>query len=142
MSKFRSRLSRYNTTSCEQIMPVPVIPLCAVSCCIPQLIYEFKPPPPDIESLPVPAASPPQTILDYHPDMASPPTGTILTNITGTVPSGYLAANGAAISRTTYNQLFLVIGTYYGGADGSTTFNLPNLSLDDDGCVVSYIIKT
>lgn len=122
-------------------MPVPVIPLCAVSCCIPKLIYEFIPLP-DQTSLPqnIPY-SPPHNILDYHPAI-NPPTGTILTNTTGAVPSGYLAANGDAISRTTYNQLFLVIGTYYGDGDGSTTFNLPNLSSDDPDCVVSYIIKT
>ena len=44
-----------------------------------------------------------------------------------TVPSGFLKANGAAISRTTYAKLFEVIGTTYGVGDGSTTFNLPDL---------------
>ena len=44
-----------------------------------------------------------------------------------TVPAGYLICNGGAISRTTYSQLFAVIGTTYGSGDGSTTFNLPNL---------------
>lgn len=33
---------------------------------------------------------------------------------------------GQAISRTTYTNLFAVIGTAYGGGDGSTTFNLPD----------------
>ena len=42
MSKFRPRLSRYNTNCCYQVMPVPVIPLCAVSCCIPQPICEYN----------------------------------------------------------------------------------------------------
>ena len=42
-------------------------------------------------------------------------------------PSGFLVCNGGAISRTTYAKLFAVIGTTYGGGDGSTTFNLPNL---------------
>ena len=32
----------------------------------------------------------------------------------------------AAISRTTYSDLFAVIGTDYGAGDGSTTFNLPD----------------
>ena len=36
--------------------------------------------------------------------------------------------NGGAISRTTYSALFAVIGTTYGSGDGSTTFNLPNLT--------------
>jgi microcystin-dependent protein len=44
-----------------------------------------------------------------------------------TVPSGYLIANGQAVSRTTYARLFTYIGTRYGSGDGSTTFNLPDL---------------
>jgi microcystin-dependent protein len=44
-----------------------------------------------------------------------------------TVPTGYLKANGAAISRTTYASLFALIGTTYGVGDGFTTFNLPDL---------------
>lgn len=44
------------------------------------------------------------------------------------VPSGYLFCNGQAVSRTTYSDLFAVIGTTYGSGDGSTTFNLPNLN--------------
>ena len=44
-----------------------------------------------------------------------------------TVPDGWLLCNGAAVSRTTYANLFAVIGTKYGSGDGSTTFNLPNL---------------
>lgn len=42
-------------------------------------------------------------------------------------PTGWLKANGAAISRTTYAALFLAIGTTYGVGDGATTFNLPDL---------------
>jgi microcystin-dependent protein len=44
-----------------------------------------------------------------------------------TAPTGWLKANGAAVSRTTYERLFNVIGTTYGVGDGSTTFNLPDL---------------
>lgn len=44
-----------------------------------------------------------------------------------TPPTGWLKANGAAISRTTYAALFAAIGTTYGTGDGSTTFNLPDL---------------
>ena len=43
-----------------------------------------------------------------------------------TVPSGYLLCDGRAVSRTTYKDLFEVIGTTYGAGDGSTTFNLPD----------------
>lgn len=44
-----------------------------------------------------------------------------------TAPTGYLKANGAAVSRTTYAALFSAIGTTFGTGDGSTTFNLPDL---------------
>jgi len=55
------------------------------------------------------------------------PTGTVIWTARNTAPSGYLAANGAAVSRTTYSALFTAIGTIYGAGDGSTTFNLPDL---------------
>ena len=42
-------------------------------------------------------------------------------------PSGWLKANGAAVSRTAYAALFASVGTTYGSGDGSTTFNLPDL---------------
>lgn len=44
-----------------------------------------------------------------------------------TAPSGYLKANGAAVSRTTYARLFAEIGTSEGPGDGFSTFNLPDL---------------
>ena len=47
--------------------------------------------------------------------------------VTTTAPSGWLLANGDAISRTTYSSLFSAIGTTYGAGDSSTTFNLPDL---------------
>jgi microcystin-dependent protein len=43
------------------------------------------------------------------------------------VPQGFLECNGAAVSRSTYAQLFGRVGETYGPGDGSTTFNLPNL---------------
>lgn len=42
-------------------------------------------------------------------------------------PTGYLKANGANVSRTTYARLFTAIGTNFGVGDGSTTFTLPDL---------------
>ena len=42
-------------------------------------------------------------------------------------PDGYLLCNGAAVSRSTYADLFAVISTTYGSGDGSTTFNVPQL---------------
>lgn len=57
------------------------------------------------------------------------PTGTILAYASnGTLPDGYLACDGSSISRTTYADLFAVIGTTWGSGNGSTTFNLPNLN--------------
>lgn len=44
------------------------------------------------------------------------------------IPSNWLKCNGQAISRTTYADLFSVIGTTYGSGDASTTFNVPNIS--------------
>ena len=44
-----------------------------------------------------------------------------------TPPAGWLKANGAVISRTTYAALFSVIGTTFGAGNGSTTFGLPDL---------------
>lgn len=55
-------------------------------------------------------------------------------------PTGWLRADGTAISRTTYAGLFAIIGTTYGAGDGSTTFNLPNLASSGTGSPV-YIIK-
>lgn len=41
-------------------------------------------------------------------------------------PVGFLACNGAAVSRTAYAALFAAIGTLYGAGDGVNTFNLPD----------------
>jgi microcystin-dependent protein len=43
------------------------------------------------------------------------------------VPEGYLACDGAAVSRETYANLFGVVGTIFGAGDGSKTFNVPDL---------------
>lgn len=55
------------------------------------------------------------------------PAGVVMYFTGNTAPTGWLEANGAAVSRTTYAALFAVIGTTYGAGDGSTTFNLPDL---------------
>lgn len=56
------------------------------------------------------------------------PPATILPFAGSTAPGGYLLCDGSSVSRTTYSDLFATIGTTYGVGDGSTTFNLPNLS--------------
>lgn len=55
------------------------------------------------------------------------PVGTIIAYAANQNPEGYILCNGANVSRTTYADLFAVIGTTYGAGDGSTTFTLPNL---------------
>lgn len=45
-----------------------------------------------------------------------------------TAPQGFLLCDGSAVSRDTYATLYAVIGDTYGAGDGSTTFNLPNIS--------------
>jgi microcystin-dependent protein len=54
-------------------------------------------------------------------------TGTIAPFGGTTPPSGYLLCDGTAYNRTTYSDLFNVIGTTFGVGDGSTTFNVPDL---------------
>lgn len=60
-------------------------------------------------------------------DSSGTPVGTIITFASATAPTGYLKANGALLSRTTYSALFAAIGTTFGIGDGSTTFALPDL---------------
>ena len=55
------------------------------------------------------------------------PIGSIVPYGTTTAPTNWLVCDGSAVSRTTYANLFAVIGTSFGSGDGSTTFNLPNL---------------
>lgn len=55
------------------------------------------------------------------------PAGTIIHVCMNTPPTGFLKANGDAISRTTYANLFAAIGTTFGAGDGTTTFTLPDL---------------
>jgi microcystin-dependent protein len=55
------------------------------------------------------------------------PPGAVMPFAMNVAPSGWLEANGSAVSRTTYAALFAAIGTLYGAGDGSTTFALPDL---------------
>lgn len=86
-------------------------------------------------------------IVDYEDKDANPSEGYIYKDIramglfveaafTGEIkmygglaaPTGWLACNGAAVSRTTYAKLFGILSTTYGVGNGSTTFNLPNFT--------------
>lgn len=61
--------------------------------------------------------------------------------VTSSYPTGWLRCDGSNISRTSYADLFALIGTTYGTGDGSTTFTLPNISAAGSGSPV-YIIKS
>ena len=58
----------------------------------------------------------------------SVPTGSITMFAGTSAPTDWLLCQGQQISRSTYSNLFSVIGTIYGNGDNSTTFNLPNLN--------------
>lgn len=69
---------------------------------------------------PEPAPAPPDPV----------PTGTCVWSPYSTVPTGYLACDGSAVSRSTYSDLdALASADSYpnGNGDGSSTFNLPDL---------------
>ena len=55
------------------------------------------------------------------------PTGSIVAYGADVAPTGWLLCDGSAVSRTTYADLFAVIGETYGPGDSSTTFELPDL---------------
>lgn len=55
------------------------------------------------------------------------PVGSVFPFAGGSAPTGYLLCDGSAVSRSTYDTLFALIGTDWGAGDGSTTFNLPDL---------------
>ena len=58
---------------------------------------------------------------------AAIPAGAVMPFAMNSIPSGWLGADGTAVSRSTYAALFAAISTLYGAGDGSTTFNLPDL---------------
>ena len=55
------------------------------------------------------------------------PTGMIVDFAGPTPPAGFLPCDGAAVSRTTYADLFAAIGVTWGAGDTTSTFNVPNL---------------
>ena len=55
------------------------------------------------------------------------PVGTVIHFAASVPPKGYLKADGSAVSRETYPDLFAVIGTRFGEGDGTSTFSLPDL---------------
>lgn len=60
------------------------------------------------------------------PDGAPRPIGTLFLSIF--TPNGCLRCDGSSVSRSTFKELFAVIGELFGEGDGETTFTLPNLT--------------
>jgi microcystin-dependent protein len=56
------------------------------------------------------------------------PCGSIINYSGDSSPNGWLICDGSEISKTTYSNLFSVIGTKYGSASNINNFKLPDLS--------------
>jgi hypothetical protein len=156
---FRSKLARYNTICCEQVMPVPVIPKCALTKYRPVPIHPLPVTPCCIEDVPPAELSDEQvempfsesdlqmtnqlymkqnnTIPHYSP-LQDHPTGTIVTHSSNTIPNGYMPCDGRYLPIEDYPILFLMIRNTYGG--DTTTFALPFLE-HTGGAVIFYLIK-
>lgn len=68
------------------------------------------------------------TLIGSNVGVGGVPVGTVETLATASnadVPTNYVPADGRALSRMEYSELFAALGTRYGEGDGSTTFNLP-----------------
>ena len=55
------------------------------------------------------------------------PVGTVHAFAGVYAPNGWLLCNGQAVSRSQFSRLFSVISTRYGGGDGWSTFNVPDM---------------
>jgi hypothetical protein len=160
---FRSKLARYNTVCCEQVMPVPVLPVCAIGkyrpvpiCPLPVIPYcdygSCNDPPvdpiePSNEPIEMPFTESELTLQTYlkknltiphYSPLQDHPIGTIVTHSSSTIPNGYLPCDGRFLSRNDYPILFLMIRTTYGGDD--TTFAIPFLE-HTNGSAIFYLIK-
>jgi phage-related tail fiber protein len=67
------------------------------------------------------------SVTDESGNSLTIPPGAVQFFVRNTAPSGWIKANGATISRSTYAALFSAIGTTFGAGDGSTTFTIPDL---------------
>lgn len=68
-----------------------------------------------------------QLALETLDEIPINPIGIISPYAGATAPTGWLLCDGSAVSRTTYANLFTLIGTTYGAGNGSTTFNIPDM---------------
>lgn len=51
------------------------------------------------------------------------PVGAMVAFAASSAPAGWLLCDGSVVSRTTYADLFGLVGTTWGAGEGSTTFN-------------------
>ena len=56
------------------------------------------------------------------------PTGSLMPFAGTVAPDGWILCDGSAVSRSTYSNLFALVGEAYGPGDGSSTFNLPDFT--------------
>jgi hypothetical protein len=70
----------------------------------------------------------------------SNPVGTVIEFAKTAAPTGYVKCDGTLVNRTTYANLFAVIGTTFGGGNGATTFALPTLAHTNS--LLIYCIKS
>lgn len=66
------------------------------------------------------------TPIKYATVDSAVPVGAVMAFGRINCPTGWIVADGSAISRTTYSALFAATGTIHGTGDGSTTFHLPD----------------
>lgn len=58
---------------------------------------------------------------------SSNPAGTMIIFVGSSCPSGTLEADGSAVNRTTYANLYAALGDIWGEGNGTTTFHLPDM---------------
>ncbi|MBR4291673.1 MAG: tail fiber protein [Oscillospiraceae bacterium] len=92
-----------------------------------------------LRGLNAPTADDQAVNLGFVKNMGKAKAGFIYPLAASVVPEGFLLCDGAAYSRTEYPELFAAIGTMYGSGDGSTTFNVPDITFADG---VGAIIAT
>lgn len=73
----------------------------------------------------------PFVINEYHDSL---PIGSVIEYAGENYPSGYTLCDGRELSREYFSELFDAIGIKYGEGDGTTTFNVPNIT--DRVCVI------
>jgi phage-related tail fiber protein len=83
------------------------------------------PPGPPGQSVTGPPGPPGQSVTGPPGPPGTNPAGTVIYYSDSSAPTGYIKANGASLSTTTYATLFAAIGYTFGGSGAS--FNVPDL---------------